>query len=896
MEALKSLYDLHQLHKTNPTPFLSHLFKTFDPTTSKPLTSSIKHYGGGLHGNPANGHQHSKARGSGHVDYRSALDQLHDWIWGWEINADGGDQQRTARAIRITETGQERIEAEKIVMTFLTLLTLSRRSLRALYLDIERALPKIGAPADFDDLFGKTDEAYDAAESERIWAQNGDGTSLQQANSEERSADDSTDSLDVVHQATLLLQREKGVTVRAVKEDEELGPETTADDMVLEEDEEAEEDGEYVPPSGMVGFSRTGSMLASQGSHRASRQSSSFMVANSQRPSAAGGSTRASMMSNNNARNSAVPNNNRASFQRASTRNARLPSIPSGDASSNQRTSAAAHQQSQSDVFKEIRRQSLGNLDHRKSSDRNTIQENHMTAIPATSETSLQSGASTPAELKAEINFLTGEPVVSTNSSLFGHLHFSGTSKTRLDENTATSRRHVDRLLSELDRAVDMTLTCASAVVVILGLSEAVNDIETFSRHVVSAHEIANEFVATLLKALLDLLIREFPPGIVDSDDVKDLSQLEYRLKALYDARMDEYEVLQEQEQEDAANIEAEGTAIPTTAPKKAKARPPQERKFDRKFALLHNLLSAVDVHLFPCAVRAHTEGCKSAQCSRLGPNLWLTSGYDGMVKIHDLEAGKELSQYAGHSTIVTSARFAKDESTIVSCSFDKTIRIWNSSTAGCDRVLLGHTDALTCADVSLDSRYILTASTDMTVKLWDLNSGECLATVRRHTRWVKVVRFSPDGKYFVSGGLDKRMHVWDTKAVIHNKDKGIQPVRTIEAHSEPILDIALSRPSLLLSCAKDGTLRLHDYITGQQILNISLMPSWCSSLAFAPGGEYFAAGSQDATVTVFKTHTGEQVRKLRVLNGGVLCVAFAKDLNFLAVGTVEGLLQLLPL
>jgi F-box/WD-40 domain protein MET30 len=61
------------------------------------------------------------------------------------------------------------------------------------------------------------------------------------------------------------------------------------------------------------------------------------------------------------------------------------------------------------------------------------------------------------------------------------------------------------------------------------------------------------------------------------------------------------------------------------------------------------------------------------------------------------------------------------DRSRLFSGSLDKTIRVWNTKTGECLKVLKGHTDGVTgiCYRKSTDS--LVTASTDNTVRIWDL-------------------------------------------------------------------------------------------------------------------------------------------------------------------------------
>ncbi|MDY6901159.1 MAG: hypothetical protein SWZ49_24215 [Cyanobacteriota bacterium] len=55
----------------------------------------------------------------------------------------------------------------------------------------------------------------------------------------------------------------------------------------------------------------------------------------------------------------------------------------------------------------------------------------------------------------------------------------------------------------------------------------------------------------------------------------------------------------------------------------------------------------------------------------------------------------------------------------IVSCSRDKTIRIWDLYTGECIRILEGHTDWVYCIAISPDGKTLVSCSRDKTVKIW---------------------------------------------------------------------------------------------------------------------------------------------------------------------------------
>lgn len=105
-----------------------------------------------------------------------------------------------------------------------------------------------------------------------------------------------------------------------------------------------------------------------------------------------------------------------------------------------------------------------------------------------------------------------------------------------------------------------------------------------------------------------DLLCKDFTAKELELTDIRDLNVLGNKIKIMIEKR------------------EEEG-ADPR---KSLKLR---YRKLHRKFELLHILFSSMDIHVFPRFLQAHTEGCKTAAYSEFDSALWLTGGYDGVIR-----------------------------------------------------------------------------------------------------------------------------------------------------------------------------------------------------------------------------------------------------------------------
>jgi WD40 repeat protein len=79
-----------------------------------------------------------------------------------------------------------------------------------------------------------------------------------------------------------------------------------------------------------------------------------------------------------------------------------------------------------------------------------------------------------------------------------------------------------------------------------------------------------------------------------------------------------------------------------------------------------------------------------------------------------------------------------------------------------CVKTLKGHRNDVTFATFSPDEKRIVSSSWDKTIKIWDSNSGECLHTLKGHKRFISSVSFSPDGNRIISSSWDKTIKIWD--------------------------------------------------------------------------------------------------------------------------------------
>ncbi|KAF8912150.1 WD40-repeat-containing domain protein [Gymnopilus junonius] len=97
---------------------------------------------------------------------------------------------------------------------------------------------------------------------------------------------------------------------------------------------------------------------------------------------------------------------------------------------------------------------------------------------------------------------------------------------------------------------------------------------------------------------------------------------------------------------------------------------------------------------------------------------------------------------------------------TLVSGSYDCTVRIWDIITGTCKWVLLGHTQKVYSVVLDLGRNQACSGSMDGTVRVWNLQTGQCQHTLTGHTSLVGLLGLSPS--YLVSAAADSTLRIWD--------------------------------------------------------------------------------------------------------------------------------------
>ncbi|KAK5113842.1 hypothetical protein LTR62_003226 [Meristemomyces frigidus] len=137
-----------------------------------------------------------------------------------------------------------------------------------------------------------------------------------------------------------------------------------------------------------------------------------------------------------------------------------------------------------------------------------------------------------------------------------------------------------------------------------------------------------------------------------------------------------------------------------------------------------------------------------------------LVSGsYDCTVRVWKISNGDLIHRLQGHTQKVYSVVLDHARDRCISGSMDNLVKVWDIQTGTCLFNLEGHTSLVGLLDLSHDR--LVSAAADSTLRIWDPDTGACKATLSAHTG--AITCFQHDGQKVISGS-DRTLKMWNVR------------------------------------------------------------------------------------------------------------------------------------
>lgn len=258
----------------------------------------------------------------------------------------------------------------------------------------------------------------------------------------------------------------------------------------------------------------------------------------------------------------------------------------------------------------------------------------------------------------------------------------------------------------------------------------------------------------------------------------------------------------------------------------------------------------------FDAIVPAHDFPMRSMSWSK--SEEILVSGDDSGVIKYWTPTMNNMKAFQGHLSAVREISF-KEDVKFVTCSDDKTVKLWDTERVACEQTLqgiwknyffivnLGHGWDVKSVQYHPYSALIASGSKDTTVRMWDPRSGKCLATINAHKNPVTRLRFHANGNMFITGSGDCSAKVWDLRTM--------NSVSTCRSHAEAVTALSFHpiQHDLFVTGSFDG----HIFFWDCSVLDADVSPvaeikhahdsaTW--DFAWHPVGHMLVSASNDYT------------------------------------------------
>ncbi len=193
-------------------------------------------------------------------------------------------------------------------------------------------------------------------------------------------------------------------------------------------------------------------------------------------------------------------------------------------------------------------------------------------------------------------------------------------------------------------------------------------------------------------------------------------------------------------------------------------------------FAPTGNTLAAVSqsgltIHSWPelkplQAIQLQTANPHSVTFSPDGKHLAVGGGTpseDGTIELFSWPDAKPVSTLGSHADSVMSVAW-QNNNVLASVSLDKHVHLWNIQTGRIIQTFAGHSRGVSATAFLDDQQTLITAGIDQSVRVWNAESGELIRSMSMHTKPIHDIAVRPKAEglpMIASASDDRTVRLW---------------------------------------------------------------------------------------------------------------------------------------
>jgi WD40 repeat protein len=268
-------------------------------------------------------------------------------------------------------------------------------------------------------------------------------------------------------------------------------------------------------------------------------------------------------------------------------------------------------------------------------------------------------------------------------------------------------------------------------------------------------------------------------------------------------------------------------------------------------------------LHIFP-----HKKGINEAKFSKDESRI-ITWSWDDAVHLYDAATGKPIGDFIKHEKEVTRAIFNNDGTRILTWNDDGSVRLWDTATGKPIGEAMKHPGTIKGAIFNQDVTRILTWSDDGTALLWDAAKSKPIGEFMKHMRRVYNPIFNKNR--IITWINDKTIRLWD--AVTGT------PIGEVMMHEGSVFGAIFNKnETCILTWSGDGTARLWDAATGKSVGEVMKHEGPVNGAVFNKDETRILTWSDDCTARLWDAATGKPIGEVIKHWKSVYNAIFNKD------------------
>lgn len=283
-----------------------------------------------------------------------------------------------------------------------------------------------------------------------------------------------------------------------------------------------------------------------------------------------------------------------------------------------------------------------------------------------------------------------------------------------------------------------------------------------------------------------------------------------------------------------------------------------------------------------------------------------ITTSDDHALRLWEAKTGRLLTRLKDFQIPdLGMARFSTDGSLIAVPDKDGRVRILAPDREDAEPIdrIQAHADWVYLLRYSPDGGTLMSASYDHTIKLWEPERGRLKATLEGHTAEPGFAAFSPDGTKLLTGAWDNSVRIWDTRTgeELLRKEIALPPIQFGGGPRGPVFSVFSGNTPYWLFGPKGerfialtdspNTAAVFDAKTGEEYFRVSdpKAQSLYPYLLSPDGRHLLTVGYPSTVARIWDAADGSELFQLHGHQGILTHADFSPDGSLIATTSVDG-------